>query len=458
MNEWQNDIEKYLKGELSPGEMHALEKQALSDPFLADALEGAAKVRTEEFASDLQQLKDQLQHRLRDDGKPVVPLWIRVSGVAASVLIVALVSYGVYRTAAPKTSGPLAQNKETQVPAVEDRTAPGNSVEEENESGPWKDDGASAPIPGKPQPPDEKPTTEDKPVQHSPEESKLAEHGKSHAGHDNRIAEAKRDVASEAETTDLDAGPIVEPLARVEQPVAVQPAEATKKLAEKATASKKEESPAQTRAAGTPRDELKNEAFVIRGKVTANEDGAGLPGVNVLLKDSNIGTITDAFGNYEITVHDANPTLVFSFIGYEQKEIKATQGEVNVAMHSDLTQLSEVVVTVYSTGRAEEVHETFEMAAPQGGRKAFRQYLEQNLQYPQLALQNNIEGRVTVQFTVEPTGHLTDFRVVKGIGGGCDEEVVRLIKQGPSWSPAKRGTTPVAHKVKVRMRFVLPKK
>jgi hypothetical protein len=53
MSELKDDIEKYLKGELSPKEMHELEKKALSDPFLADALEGGLSIDHHEFAKDV---------------------------------------------------------------------------------------------------------------------------------------------------------------------------------------------------------------------------------------------------------------------------------------------------------------------------------------------------------------------------------------------------------------------
>jgi TonB family protein len=99
-----------------------------------------------------------------------------------------------------------------------------------------------------------------------------------------------------------------------------------------------------------------------------------------------------------------------------------------------------------------------ELATPEGGRKAFKQYLEKNLQYPEQALKNEVEGKVTVQFTIGMTGQLSDFKVIRGVGFGCEEEVIRLIKQGPKWSPTKKNEAPVKDRVRVRMRFSLPKK
>jgi len=119
-----------------------------------------------------------------------------------------------------------------------------------------------------------------------------------------------------------------------------------------------------------------------------------------------------------------------------------------------------VVVVGYGEGKEQEDKSfpTFNMAEPAGGKRAFKKYLEDKMIYPQEALDNKIEGRVTVQFTVETTGQVSDFNVIKGIGYGCDDELIRLIREGPSWSPMKRDDEPVKGRVRVRMRFTLPKK
>ena len=97
------------------------------------------------------------------------------------------------------------------------------------------------------------------------------------------------------------------------------------------------------------------------------------------------------------------------------------------------------------------------MAAPEQGRKAFNEYLKTQLQYPKAAIENKIEGKVTVQFFVETSGELTGFKVVKGIGYGCDEELIRLIKQGPRWTPSLKNGISVRERVRIRLRFELPK-
>jgi TonB family protein len=198
---------------------------------------------------------------------------------------------------------------------------------------------------------------------------------------------------------------------------------------------------------------------IIRGKVTFSEDGTGLPGVNVLVQGSNEGAVTDAKGNYQIAV-EGQPTLQFSFIGFTTTEVQATSDELNVTLDPDVSELSEVVVVGFSddVGFQPSTPTVMELAAPEGGRRMFKQYLEQNLQYPQQALENKIEGKVTVQFSIDMTGQLSDFRVIRGLGFGCDDEVIRLIRQGPKWSPTKKNEAPIKDRVRVRMRFSLPKK
>src|SRR6478735_811528 len=82
----------------------------------------------------------------------------------------------------------------------------------------------------------------------------------------------------------------------------------------------------------------------IMGKVTSNEDASALPGVNVLLKGTATGTVTDDQGNYLIAAPDQGGVLVFSFIGLKTKEVKiGTKNRIDVSLESDVMQLSEVV-------------------------------------------------------------------------------------------------------------------
>jgi TonB-dependent starch-binding outer membrane protein SusC len=86
---------------------------------------------------------------------------------------------------------------------------------------------------------------------------------------------------------------------------------------------------------------------VVSGTVTASDDGTALPGVNIIVKGTASGIITDADGEYNLSV-PANATLVFSYVGYQTKEIEVgNQSTINVVLEPDLTSLEEVVIIGY---------------------------------------------------------------------------------------------------------------
>jgi iron complex outermembrane receptor protein len=97
-------------------------------------------------------------------------------------------------------------------------------------------------------------------------------------------------------------------------------------------------------------------ARAVTGKITSSEDGSALPGVNILVKGTSIGTTSDASGNYSIDVPSDNDILVFSFIGFVTQEIAVgSQSTVNVQLALDVATLAEVVVIGYGQVEAKDV-------------------------------------------------------------------------------------------------------
>jgi TonB family protein len=76
-------------------------------------------------------------------------------------------------------------------------------------------------------------------------------------------------------------------------------------------------------------------------------------------------------------------------------------------------------------------------AMPVGGMPAFYEHIAQNMMYPAQARQMGIEGKVFVEFVVQTDGSITDVKVKKGIGAGCDEAAMNVVKTSPKWNPAK---------------------
>lgn len=113
---------------------------------------------------------------------------------------------------------------------------------------------------------------------------------------------------------------------------------------------RKEEAETVRVAVGEPAEGMQQ---IVTGKVTAAADNAPLPGVSVMLKGTQSGTVTDAQGNYTLEVNAADAILIFSFIGYSTTEVSVGgRSTVDIALETDVTQLTEVVVT--SFGIAQE--------------------------------------------------------------------------------------------------------
>ena len=79
-----------------------------------------------------------------------------------------------------------------------------------------------------------------------------------------------------------------------------------------------------------------------------------------------------------------------------------------------------------------------EMPAYPGGERALLEYVAKNIKYPQIARETGIQGRVFVGFVVEPDGSVSNVKILRGIGGGRDEEAMRVIKSLPKWKPGKQ--------------------
>ena len=90
-----------------------------------------------------------------------------------------------------------------------------------------------------------------------------------------------------------------------------------------------------------------------------------------------------------------------------------------------------------------------------GGDAARMKFLQKNIKYPQMARESGIQGTVYVTFVVEHDGSVSDVRILRGIGGGCDEEAVRVIKSMPKWNAGKQRGKPVRVQFNMPIKFTL---
>ena len=119
----------------------------------------------------------------------------------------------------------------------------------------------------------------------------------------------------------------------------------------------------------------------------------------------------------------------------------------------------ETVVEIVQREEVVEEEQIFtiveEMPTFPGGEAELFKYLGKNIKYPQMATDAGISGVVYVTFVVGKDGKITDVKVLRGIGGGCDEEAVRVVKSMPPWKPGKQRGKPVTVQYNLPIRFTL---
>ena len=109
------------------------------------------------------------------------------------------------------------------------------------------------------------------------------------------------------------------------------------------------------------------------------------------------------------------------------------------------------IVKAESSTQEEQVHRVVEqMPRFPGGDKARIKYLRENLKYPEEARKQGISGRVFISFVVEKDGEITNIKLLRGIGGGCDEEAMKTVSKMPLWEPGLQRGKPV------RVQFNMP--
>jgi len=444
MDNLRDDIIKYKKGELSPEQMHVLERSALADPFLAEALEGIENISADELVADISEIEKKILHKK----KKVLFTPLRI---AAGILLVASSVFIVHQFT-PKV--------ET-IALKTEKPKPDNKIEDEKAS-----DGSGKEV--------EKVQSEKLKVEsEGPKEKKAEPIVSSSQNHAAKIQQPalitpetqKQNADGEIQTSIEQTVPI--------QDLAVVEDQSLKIKTEDDKASKEVVTPEQTAAGANASTRAKKSDFApseakrsaaplakfqvdqtISGCVISADDNTPLPGVNVNVKGTSIGTVTDLKGNYTVSVSGPNQQLVFSFIGLQQQEVDASgKNKIDVKMKDDATQLSEVVVTGFGLAKDEDREPKITLAEPIGGKKAYDNYLESNLKYPEEALKNKIKGKAGIEFKVSPDGSLKDFRVIKKLGYGCEEEIIRLIKEGPMWIPSTEDSKPTESTVRVHLRF-----
>lgn len=146
--------------------------------------------------------------------------------------------------------------------------------------------------------------------------------------------------------------------------------------------------------------------------------------------------------------------FVFSCEMTEQAEI---EGPTQVEASKNNVGPSNITARIKDVGKdGNEIFDVTEVQPnPPGGMAGWNEYLASNLKYPAQARQMGIEGTVILVFVINTDGSISDVEVLRGIGGGCDEEAMRVVQNSPDWKPAEQRDRTVNSRMRLPIRFKL---
>jgi outer membrane biosynthesis protein TonB len=449
-----NEYLKYLKGELSHEERHSFERDMEADPFDMEAMEGLETIAPKEAEEDLLSLHSTLNRRLKRRRRITI---YSIAASVASLLIVGTFFLNIYNFS-PRSAEESIPNDESflhdgaatesEASLDEDKSA-ARMIEEEE--APVQSESLSrdvTPVQEKPQILEEVQVLEEVSFQEAtpaqmqapaPEDIVVQEPVLVREKQDLQVAEVVSNEAKQAPAPAADEMVVIE----------AQPQRSQKK-------GRAQEAPS---LYATER---------VSGIVVSSEDMEPVHGATIMIKGSNTGLVTDMEGRFSIdTDQQSETTVVASFIGMETTEYQLTGDKENqVVLQPDMASFDEVVVIgygvekeAYATGAVQKVQidkeeVTYSGAEPEGGLEAFKMYIEQNIRFPAGDTISQ-RGVVVLKLSVARDGTISQIQTLSSPGDPFTEEAIRLLKEGPAWSPAQNenGTTDDV----VRMRIVFKK-
>lgn len=133
-----------------------------------------------------------------------------------------------------------------------------------------------------------------------------------------------------------------------------------------------------------------------------------------------------------------------------QEEIKETTVSTVTQEGTDVVDLPPENPVVADPDEGKVFLQVEEMPEFPGGQEKMYDYIYKNFKYPGMARENNIQGKVFVSFVIDKDGSVKDAKILRGIGGGCDEEVLRVIRSMPGWKAGRQNGR------SVNVQFSLP--
>jgi TonB family protein len=422
------DIEKYWKGTLSAAEMHAMEKAAMDDPFLADALEGYKNINLADAGLD--SLKDRLDKRV-GAFVPVLNLkrkrftWVRAAAAIIIIVGVGLLVQQLVFKNRNENSMVILEKKEKQSKSAVNN----DSINPDSIQGDVKSQSASDTLAPRKKisvtlnsdnyaftPLDTIRKTGDADVVLKKTENESVPSANTQV---TATIEKKDDLAKEK----ADLGRTVDDSAK--------------------TSSDKNVNASMSVAKPKPKQEYYDNYYKL-GEVTLNNkynyrvvdaQNNPIPFANVMNTRDNIGTYTDMRGNFNLLSSDSILNVQIRSLGYNAANYKLVPSNVqsgDLVLKEDerketFSQNRKVVSSLSRTDSAE-------IEEPEVGWGNYNTYVANNIQIPENVRPKNTRNDVELSFDIDKTGQPINIKVTRSSQcKECDEEAKRLLKEGPKW-------------------------
>ncbi|GGH57622.1 outer membrane biosynthesis protein TonB [Filimonas zeae] len=476
------DIQRYLSGKLSPGEMHEIEKAALLDPFLADALEGYSEAPLPQAAQHLNQIAASLQQPQDATNAVVTPVrninvrwqWWKV---AAMVIIIAGAGSLTWKllqspdgTTVPQhdlaqkqtTPAPAAPDPATQIAPQADSLKPAapakGSIAATHTVPPTKQANSQKPVPvPAPVAPPAKPAPEATLAQVTSEPPPSRMEAK--AAPDLSAALAKKEAATANVVSALSgraAGVSVSGTKRRKNAAAFRTdsIQATdqvvvtgyginKTQADKATALALNE----TYKAGA----RTVAANLLRGTIT-DDSGNPVTGASVKVMNGNAVSITDDKGRFALRTLDTMAKVEITSIGFETRQAAVSISKNNtILLDTEEESLSDMVVTELRSRKKAPVpaEASADSVYPSGGWQSFQEYAYRKIHQEMDTTGSNqkITGTIELEFVIDEAGKPRDFNIIHSSDNSLNGKAISALQNGPVWIGDKK------KKTRVKVRF-----
>ena len=461
------DIERYHKGLMNAMEMHAIEKAAMDDPFLADALDGY-QLPGVNISADLNELKNRLSERT-EQKKLIVPLrkspyyFLRI---AAMIVVVAGAGWLAYTFLNKNGNENAVAKSEAASDAADKKNVPDKAAKPNSQLAADSLPGTFAGI--------EKVNGVKKDVIIAKDSNSPSFFNADTGKIDVEVANTTRNTgevfsdntasvvapskAPEKLNVKVEAEERKKPLAEVG--VLDKKALASEELKKDISTTQKESKEAEFRtsndkfskqrslAKSVPAPAGKFEEFaykkdttnysrlnIFKGRVTDGFNN-GIPFANVTISDVNVGTYTDARGYFNLVAPDTTLNVSLRAVGFNNSQIQLRNNlPTNEVVLQEDRSLNAIVMNNNkpNAGRGRSSAMVLTEPEPSDGWENYDSYLANNLVVPIESERLRKKGEVEVAFEVNSKGEPVNIKVTKSLCKECDEEAVRLIKDGPRW-------------------------